>query len=159
MDGLSEAFGYYDAARLLLAVALGGLIGFERGWRGHAAGPHTNSLIAFGAALFVMSGQELGGDATGRIISQVATGVGFLAGGVILRDGLRVRGLNTAATAWGVGAIGCLVGVGHIWLAVVATAIVLAANVIMHLVEHHVPRFRRVSDADRQQAGEPHQGQ
>jgi putative Mg2+ transporter-C (MgtC) family protein len=67
---------YPDIALLALALILGGAIGFERRWHGHAAGPHTNALVAFGAALFVMMGHELGPDATGRITAQVATGIG-----------------------------------------------------------------------------------
>ena len=138
--------GYFDVAQLALALGLGGAIGFERRWHGHAAGPHTNALVAFGAALFVMMGRELGPDATGRIAAQVATGIGFLAGGVILRDGLRVRGLNTAATIWCVAAIGCFVGMGYVWLALAATALIVIANGIFHLLEHRIPRLRKVGE-------------
>ena len=93
--------------RLFLALMLGGVIGLERRWRGHAAGAHTNALVACGAAMFVVAGQDLGGEGAGRALSQVATGIGFLAGGVILRDGLRVRGLNTAASVWCVSRPAC----------------------------------------------------
>lgn len=139
---------YALVGRLALAVALGGAIGFERRWHGHAAGPHTNGLVAFGSALFVLIGVQLGPDATGRIIAQVATGIGFLAGGVILRDGLRVRGLNTAATVWCVAAIGAFVAAGYVGLASMATLIVVVANTVFHLIEHNVPRLRRVAEAD-----------
>ena len=139
---------YHDAGRLVLAVVLGGLIGFERRWHGHAAGPHTNALVAFGSALFVLIGIQLGNDTAGRVLAQVATGVGFLAGGVILRDGLRVRGLNTAATVWCVAAIGSFVAVGYVWLGVTATLIIVVSNTIFHLIEHNVPRLRDVAEAD-----------
>ncbi len=137
-----------QALRLIAAVLLGGFIGFERRWHGHAAGPHTNGLVCFGSALFVITGFALGGDSLGRIVAQVATGVGFLAGGVILRDGLRVRGLNTAATVWCVAAIGVFAGMGQLTLAVAATLIVVAANSLFHLIEHGVPRLRRVAERD-----------
>ena len=127
--------------RLLLALALGGAIGLERRWRGHEAGPHMNALVATGAALFVISGLELGGDAGQRVLAQVAAGVGFLAGGVILRDGLRVRGLNTAGTVWCVAALGCFVGLGRMMLAIEATAILVIANSVFHLIEHNVTRL------------------
>jgi putative Mg2+ transporter-C (MgtC) family protein len=132
----------YDIGRLLLALILGGAIGFERGWRGHAAGPHTNGLVALGAALFVMLARDLGADSAGRVVSQVATGVGFLAGGVILRDGLRVRGLNTAATVWCVAAIGCFTGLGNLWLALAATLLIVAGNSLLHVLEHRATRFK-----------------
>ncbi|MEP6827482.1 MAG: MgtC/SapB family protein, partial [Aestuariivirga sp.] len=126
--------------RLLLALVLGGAIGLERRWRGHEAGPHANALVATGAALFVIAGLELGGDGGSRVLAQVATGIGFLGGGVILRDGLHVRGLNTAGTVWCVAALGCAVGLGRMLLATEATAIVLIANSLFHLLEHRIKR-------------------
>jgi putative Mg2+ transporter-C (MgtC) family protein len=127
--------------RLLLALILGGAIGLERRWRGHEAGPHTNALVAAGAALFIISGLEMGGDASQRVLAQVATGIGFLAGGVILRDGLHVRGLNTAGTVWCVAVLGCLVGLGRMMLAFEATVVIIIANSIFHFIEHNVKRL------------------
>ena len=98
--------------RLFLALLFGGAVGFERRWRGHVAGPHTDGMVAFGAALFVMAGAAIGGDGAARVLAQVATGIGFLAGGVILRDGFRVQGLNTAATVWCVAAVGSITALG-----------------------------------------------
>ena len=124
--------------RLAVALILGGCIGFERRWRGHEAGPHANALVATGAALFVITGIEIGGDAGQRVLAQVATGIGFLAGGVILRDGLHVRGLNTAGTIWCVAAIGCLIGLGRLALATELTVLFIVANSLFHLLEHRV---------------------
>jgi putative Mg2+ transporter-C (MgtC) family protein len=132
--------------RLLLALVLGGIIGIERRWRGHAAGPHTNGLVAFGAALFVIAGQDLGGDGAARAVAQVATGIGFLAGGVILRDGMRVRGLNTAATVWCVAAIGGLAGMGRLPSAAGATALVIFGNSFFHYVEHQIEKLSPAPD-------------
>jgi putative Mg2+ transporter-C (MgtC) family protein len=132
--------------RLFLAMLFGGTIGFERRWRGHAAGPHTNALVACGAALFVAAGAMVGGDGAARALAQVAAGIGFLAGGVILRDGLRVRGLNTAATVWGVAAIGCLTGLGHLTLAAGATLLIVLGNSFFHVLEHRVERLASVPE-------------
>ena len=132
--------------RLLLALVLGGAIGLERRWRGHEAGPHTNALVATGAALFVIAGLELGGDAGQRVLAQVAAGIGFLAGGVILRDGLHVRGLNTAGTIWCVAALGCFVGLGRMLLAAEATAIIIVANSLFHLLEHNIKQLDEDDD-------------
>ncbi len=132
--------------RLLLALVLGGAIGLERRWRGHEAGPHTNALVATGAALFVIAGLELGGDAGQRVLAQVAAGIGFLAGGVTLRDGLHVRGLNTAGTIWCVAALGCFVGLGRMLLATEATAIIIVANSLFHLLEHNIKQLDEDDD-------------
>lgn len=128
-----------DIGRLALALALGAVIGFERRWHGHAAGPHTNALVAFGAALFLLIGTTTGTDAVSRIAAQVATGVGFLGAGVIMRAGFKVRGLNTAATIWCVAGVGSLVGLRYIGVAIAAAGLLLAANLCFHLIEHRLP--------------------
>lgn len=135
-------------SRLLVALVLGGVIGFERRWRGHEAGPHTNGLVATGAALFIIVATAMAGDAGARVLAQVATGIGFLAGGVILRDGVHVRGLNTAGTIWCVAALGCLIGLGKIPLAAEATALLVLANTIFHYVEHNVRHPRQGDDGE-----------
>ena len=132
--------------RLLAALVMGGLIGLERRWRGHEAGLHTNALVAAGAALFIASAIILGDDQGGRVVTPVATGIGFLAGGVILRDGLHVRGLNTAGTVWCVAALGCFVGLGRFLFAAEATVLVIIANSIFHYFEHNVRKLQ--SDED-----------
>ncbi len=130
--------------RLALALVLGGAIGFERRWRGHAAGPHTDGMVAFGAALFVVAGQVLGGDGAARVLAQIATGIGFLAGGVILRDGLRIRGLNTAATIWCVAAVGSITGLGRYLLAAEITLMVIIGNSLFHWLEHRIELVRKL---------------
>lgn len=115
--------------RLGIAAVLGIAIGFERQWRQRAAGLHTSSLVAVGAALFaLLDGIINAGDAT-RIVAGVVTGVGFIAGGVILRSGLNVTGLNTAATIWATAAVGALAGFG-LWPQATAGA---AAIIVLNL--------------------------
>jgi len=85
--------------RVLLALTLGSLIGAERQMRQRMAGLRTNALVAAGACLFVAVGVIAGNaDGQARIAAQVVSGIGFLGAGVIMREGLNVRGLNTAAT-------------------------------------------------------------
>ena len=122
--------------RLALAMLLGGVVGFERRWRGHVAGPHANALVAMGAALFMLLAGGLGSDGLAREAAQIAAGVGFLAGGVILRDGFKVRGLNTAATIWCVAAMGCVAGIGNDAMAIGATLLIIIGNTIFHYLEH-----------------------
>jgi putative Mg2+ transporter-C (MgtC) family protein len=96
-----------------VALALGVVVGLERQWRQHPAGLRTNALVALGAALFVSLSRLMGDESNPtRIASYIVSGLGFLGGGVILRDGLTVKGMNTAATLWCTGAVGTLAGAG-----------------------------------------------
>jgi putative Mg2+ transporter-C (MgtC) family protein len=90
--------------RVATAIVLGASIGLERQWRLRTAGIRTNALVSVGAALFVIVGavglgHDAGADPT-RVAAQVVSGIGFLGAGIILRDGLNIRGLTTAATLW-----------------------------------------------------------
>jgi putative Mg2+ transporter-C (MgtC) family protein len=118
------------AAQMAVALLLGMLIGLERQWRQHTAGLRTNALVSLGAALFVGLSALIDGEASPtRIAAQVVSGLGFLGGGVILREGLNVRGLNTAATIWCSGAVGALAGAGFPAEAAIGTGAVLAIHV------------------------------
>lgn len=131
------------AGRVLIAAALGALLGLEREWRGKEAGLRTNTLIALGAALFTVMSMTFGGD-PGRVAAQVVTGVGFLGAGAIMRTGGNVQGLTTAAMIWANAAIGLACGAGHIRLAAAATLIVLVAMIgltpLDRQLEDHKPR-------------------
>lgn len=117
--------------RLGVAAALGIAIGFERQWRQRAAGLHTSSLVAVGAALFaLLDGLLRAGDMT-RIVAGVVTGIGFVAGGVILRSGFNVTGLNTAATIWATAAVGALAGFGLTVEAAAGAAVIILLNVLL----------------------------
>ncbi len=112
------------------ALLMGMVIGLERQYRQHAAGLRTNTLVALGAALFV-SLSILMDDTNSptRIASYIVSGLGFLGGGVILRDGLNVKGLNTAASLWCSGAVGTLCGAGYSGHALVGTVSVLIVHI------------------------------
>ena len=117
--------------RVLICYVLSMLIGFERLYRNKATGLRTNALVALGSFLFVYVSV---GDASTdkfRIASQVVCGMGFLGAGIILRNGNKVRGLNTAATLWTVAAIGVLCAYGFIPEAVVGTFLILFSNVFL----------------------------
>jgi len=114
--------------RLLLAAALGAVIGFEREMRQKEAGLRTNMLITMGTALFTIMSIELAAgpaDDQTRVASQIVTGIGFLGGGAILHEKGSVKGLTTAATIWMNAAIGIAAGTGRYALAIVATVITL----------------------------------
>jgi putative Mg2+ transporter-C (MgtC) family protein len=118
--------------RLAVALAVGMAIGMERQWRHKMAGLRTNVLVAVGAAMFcliaAMSDRE---SSPTRIAAQVASGVGFLGAGVILREGLNIRGLNTAATLWCAAAAGAMAGTGFPVPAVVASLVILGTNLFL----------------------------
>jgi putative Mg2+ transporter-C (MgtC) family protein len=108
------------SARLLAAALIGGLLGWERERGGKPAGIRTHMLVALGAALFVIATVEEGvapGDLT-RVVQGVATGIGFLGGGVIVKSPEQrvVRGLTTAASIWLTAALGMAVGAGRLWI-------------------------------------------
>ena len=123
-----------EQAAINLAVALGlsAAIGFERQWRNRQAGLRTNSLVSLGAAMFVVFAALVPGDASPtRVAAQVVSGIGFLGAGLIFREGLSVRGLNTAATLWCSAAIGVLAGAGYLLYATVAAGFVVFVNLLL----------------------------
>ncbi|AYZ13588.1 MgtC/SapB family protein [Chryseobacterium arthrosphaerae] len=117
--------------RLLTAFCLGAGIGFERQWRKKNAGLRTNTLVCIGSAAFVLIAIKIGGDAAGRITSYIVSGIGFLGGGVIMKDGLTVRGLNTAATLWCSAAIGALCALGYPMEALITVLFIISTNIFL----------------------------
>jgi putative Mg2+ transporter-C (MgtC) family protein len=124
--------------RLAVAGGLGALVGFERELRDREAGIRTHLLVSLGSALFTIvsaygfhsflahGGSVVRADPT-RIAAQIVTGIGFLGAGAIIREGLSVRGLTTAATLWVVAAIGMASGAGYYWPAVATTGLTIFA--------------------------------
>lgn len=130
--------------RVVTGVGLGTLIGIERQYRSRRAGLRTNALVAVGSTLFVLLSAHgfSGGSADPtRVAAQIVSGIGFLGGGVILRDGFSVRGLNTAATLWCTAAVGALAGAGLYSTAIVGTAAVVAVNILLRLLGLQIDRF------------------
>ncbi|RMI19587.1 MAG: MgtC/SapB family protein [Calditrichaeota bacterium] len=144
--------GFSDTAmglvfRLLAAAFLGGLIGLERDIHGRAAGLRTHLLVGMGAALFTIisemvaqvsiaaPGGAIARSDPGRIAAQVVTGIGFLGAGVILKEGLNIRGLTTAACLWLVAAIGMACGAALYTYALSATGIGLFALIVLNRLE------------------------
>lgn len=128
---------YTFSLRLIIAMLAGALIGFERQWHQKNAGLRTNTLVAMGAAIYVLISihmTEEGGDVT-RIIGQVVVGIGFLGAGVILHQGLEVQGLTTAATIWCSSAIGCLAGIGLYGETIISTLLILIVNSLFHKID------------------------
>lgn len=132
-----------EQAAINLAVALGlsAAIGFERQWRNRLAGLRTNTLVALGAASFVTFAALIPGEASPtRVAAQVVSGIGFLGAGLIFREGLSVRGLNTAATLWCSAAVGVLAGGGYPGYAALATGFVVFVNLLLRPIVSFINR-------------------
>lgn len=144
------------AVRLAVGVGCGALIGLERQWRARMAGLRTNALVATGATLFVLYAAATEDSSPTRVASYVVSGIGFLGGGVILREGANVRGLNTAATLWCSAAVGVLAASGHLVFALLATGTVVA----IHLLGRPLGRLIDHDNSDDEDEGlEPYQVQ
>ena len=156
-DAVVSDFGDLDAARsarfgvrLLMAALFGGLIGFERQWKGKRAGLRTHMLVSLGAALFVLSQSDGTADSGSRVVQGVAAGIGFLGAGAILKDQRdTVKGLTTAADIWLTAAIGVTAGLGHGTTALLTTALALVILAVL-------PRFERWAGIDAHSEHEPH---
>ncbi|WP_018263243.1 MgtC/SapB family protein [Methylobacterium sp. WSM2598] len=131
-----------SALSLLVAFLLGTLIGAERQYRQRTAGLRTNVLVAVGAAAFVDLGMRLNAQAGAvSITAYVVSGVGFLGAGVIMKEGMNVRGLNTAATLWGSAAVGAYSGADLLGEAVLVAGAVLAGNTLLRPLVNAINRI------------------
>ena len=117
--------------RLTLAALLGGIIGYERQSRRKSAGLRTNMLVCLGACLIMLMSQDIYAAVEGktnadpaRLVAQVVSGIGFLGAGAIMKEGLTVTGLTTAACLWVVAGVGIAVGGGYYAEALFTTALV-----------------------------------
>src|SRR6202045_5401773 len=120
------------ALRLGTALLFGAIIGFERQWRQRMAGLRTNALVSVGAAGFVVFSMTVAVDNNPtRMAAQIVSGIGFLGAGVILREGINIRGLNTAATLWCSAMVGTFAGAGQLVASVIAASFVLLTNLLL----------------------------
>jgi putative Mg2+ transporter-C (MgtC) family protein len=138
-----------ELLRVAVAAALGGAVGLERELRDREAGFRTHMLVAVGSALFTLvsaygfrdflvhGGSVVRADPT-RIAAQIVTGIGFLGAGAIIRQGLSIRGLTTAATLWVVAAIGLAAGAGYYSAAVITTLLALFSLWPLRVAAHMV---------------------
>lgn len=143
-DVLTQATAMLTVAvRLALAVFLGGLVGYEREASHRPAGLRTHVLVALGSALIMLVSififEVYRGYASvdpGRIAAQVVSGIGFLGAGTIMREGLTIRGLTTAASLWVVAGIGLAAGAGYYVGAILTAVAALVVLVVLSRVEH-----------------------
>jgi putative Mg2+ transporter-C (MgtC) family protein len=140
--------------RLVIAVALGGLVGWQRAVEGKPAGIRTHMLVTLGAALFVQASQSAGLDHAdaSRVIQGVVTGIGFVGAGAIMKvqEEHIVHGLTTAASIWVAAGVGVAAGLGRVWWAVLAAVIAILIMSVFGRFEHQrLPK-------EPGKSGEPH---
>ena len=139
--------------RLACALIAGIIIGTQRELKQRQAGLTTNSLVAVGACIFIlisesviMSAKLAGGPVNNdnlRVLSQVVTGIGFLGAGVIMKNGLTIHGLSSAATIWCSAAVGCLCGYGMWAEALISVTIIILINWGLKSIELYIKKLRR----------------
>lgn len=145
---MSETEQFELFLRFLLALVLGGIIGFEREYRGHEAGIRTSALICAGAALFGDISSDYGDS---RVAAGVVQGVGFLGAGLIFQRGNSISGVTTAATVWVLAGVGLLVG-QEFWLTAIFATVTLVGllelSPLSDVVYRHGRRHRGEPDID-----------
>lgn len=137
--------------RLVLAVVLGGFIGFERGRSGRPAGLRTHILVCLGATLAMMTNQyifeEFGVSDPTRMAAQVISGIGFLGAGTILVTGRhQVKGLTTAAGLWATACMGLAIGIGFYKAAIAACLMIAFATVVLHRFDNFLLAKSKIMD-------------
>lgn len=144
-------------ARILVAAALGGLVGLEREYIARPAGLRTHMLVSVGAALVMVVSAALAADGTRtldvtRIGAQVVSGIGFLGAGTIIKEGATVKGLTTAASLWAISCVGVATGAGLYVISVATTISLLGVLRLLHHTENWL-RHRSMAyvvEADRE---------
>ena len=147
-----KTFQLYDfldtLISLFVAFVFGTLIGAERQYRQRSAGLRTNVLVCVGAAAFVDLADHLAGaDGAVRVIAYVVSGIGFLGAGAIMKEGMNVRDLNTAATLWSCAAVGACAGADMVAQSAAVTVFVLAGNTLLRPLVNAIDRIPLNEDA------------
>jgi len=150
MSGVWTSEYFEMALHLVVALAAGGIIGIERSYHGRPAGFRTHAIVCLASSMLMILTvyharwfeasflERVAIDPT-RMAQGIMTGIGFLGAGVIMREGLTVRGLTTAASIWITAAIGILIGVGFYFPAGIGTALTLVALSAFRWIERRMP--------------------
>ncbi len=143
MEDLTLATQLELTARLVVALVLGAVIGWERELQRMPAGFRTHALVSLGAAIFTVVGAYAFGGSNSdptRVAAQIVSGIGFLGGGAILHYGGTVRGLTTAASLWAVAAVGMAAGAGLLIMATISSVLIIIALEVFQRLERVAKR-------------------
>lgn len=127
--------------RVAASVLLAGLVGYQRESAGKAAGLRTHILVSLGSTIFVLGaiGAGMREDAVSRVIQGIITGIGFIGAGTILKKEFDIKGLTTSAGLWTTCAIGVVVGLGELGIALIAAILTFAVLTVVQYVENRDP--------------------
>ncbi len=131
------------ALRLLISFGIGTAIGLEREYRSKAAGLRTMIMICLGSTIFTEISITLGGANPDRLAANIVTGIGFLGGGVIFKDGFSISGITTATTIWICAALGMAVGTGEYFIALVGSGVVLIVLTVLEKVQSLLEKWHQ----------------
>lgn len=120
--------------RIVICLVLSIIVGIERQYRHGSVGLRTNVLVGIGSFMFNYATYGFVSHDQSRIAASIVSGIGFLGAGMIIRNGNKIRGLNTAATLWCVASIGLLTSIGMVAEAIIGTLLVVFSNVVLRLV-------------------------
>lgn len=135
---------YEFGLRILMSLAVGSAIGFEREYSSKAAGLRTMIMICLGSTILTLMSLVMEANSKDRIASSIVTGVGFLGAGVIFKDGLTVKGLTTASTIWISAALGMAIGAGQYFAAITGVAAVLIVLAVLDRVQQLIEKMHQV---------------
>lgn len=137
---------FEEAAQVLVAFAIGAVIGLEREFRSKPAGVRTMIFICVGSCLYTILSKGSNQISPDRIASNIVTGIGFIGAGVIFKEGITVNGLTTAALIWITAALGMAIGYHDYPLAIVVTVIVVVALFVLEPVQRLINTLHKVKD-------------
>lgn len=132
-----------DIIKILIAFALGAMLGLEREYHNKSAGFRTLIMITVGSTLFTIISFRIGSSTPDRIAANIITGIGFIGAGVIFKEGMKVGGITTAATIWIAAAIGMAVGYGLVYLAICVAVVVLITLLLLTQLETLFDKLRQ----------------
>jgi len=134
-----------DILKLILSVALGGIIGLERQYREKAAGFRTIIIICLGTTVFSILSSKFGWGDPSRIAAGIVTGIGFLGAGVIIQNRGQISGLTTAATVWYAAALGMGIGLGEYTFSIASVVLVFLILSFFPYLEKIISRFNEIT--------------
>jgi len=141
---MSQHYLSDDIRNILIALAIGTVIGAEREYRSKSAGLRTMILVSLGSCLFTILSVRIGSPGSlDRIAANIVTGIGFLGAGVIFKDESRVAGITTSTTIWMTAALGMAAGSGHYQAAMVSFAAVLIVLILLNPIQNLIERLNR----------------
>jgi putative Mg2+ transporter-C (MgtC) family protein len=144
LERLDASFNFDDIVLIFISIVIGLIIGAEREYKNKTAGLRTLMLVSVGSCTFTILSVQIGVANPDRLAANILTGIGFLGAGAIFRDENKINGVTTACTIWVTAALGMCIGSGHIYLGLLATAVVLMGLMQLVVLEHWIVKRHKV---------------